>query len=276
MKRSFFLTSAVCALATFACLPESHADWIRSFTGVDSVRSAEVRFTYEASTGKLIVDLTNTDPHSSVVAGPGNNLTAVFFSADFVLNAASGTAYVPTIGSLIQADDLGNITPWTTWPYVAPPERSVGTEWAYKSGLVGAPGGGTQGLSSAGLDLFVPEDRFETSYDKEILAWPASVDGENCGLVPAGTTTVVASLTGQLLIRNSATFTFTGVGDLSGKADSINKVAFLYGTAVDGPSIVGVPEPSTFILLGTSVLGLLAYGWRCRLGGAPFLGSRSR
>ena len=239
-----------------ACLPESRADWLRSFTGSDSVRSAEVEFSYEAGTGELVVELTNTDLDSPLEAGPGDNLTAVFFSGDFALTAASGTAYVPTVGSIIQADNSGNISPWSTWPSSGPPARSVGTEWAYKGGLVGAPLGATQGLSSSGLGLFGPGDRFETSYGDNVLAKPASPDGENFGIVPAGTTKVYGSLKKQPVVRNSMTFTFTGVGDLSGAADSIERVVFLYGTALDGPSVV-VPEPSAFVLLGVGVLGLL-------------------
>ena len=237
-----------------ACPSESRADWLRSFTGSDSVRSAEVEFSYEAGTGELVVELTNTDLDSPLEAGPGDNLTAVFFSGDFALTAASGTAYVPTVGSIIQADNSGNISPWSTWPSSGPPARSVGTEWAYKGGLVGAPHGATQGLSSAGLTLFGPGDRFEISYPDDVLAKPASPDGENFGIVPAGTTTVSGSLKKQALIRNSVTFTFTGVGDLSDAADSIERVVFLYGTALDGPS---VPEPSTLVLLGIGALGLL-------------------
>ena len=245
-----------------ACLPESRADWLRSFTGSDSVRSAEVEFSYEAGTGNLVIDLTNTDPDSPLLAGPGDNLTAVFFSAGFALTTVSGTAYVPTVGSVIQADSSGNIEPWSTWPSSGPPDRSVGTEWAYKSGLVGVPGGATQGLSSAGLNLFGPENRFETSYGDDMLSKPASPNGENFGIVPAGTTKVSGSLEKQALIRNSVSFTFTGVGDLSSAADSIDRVVFLYGTAIDGPSVVGVPEPSTLVLLGMAAIGILAYTWR--------------
>jgi hypothetical protein len=238
---------------------KGRADWVRSFTGSDSGRSAEVRFTYEASADKLIIDLTNTDQDSPLVAGPGDNLTAMFFSADFVLNASSGTAYVPTLGSVIQADASGNIASWSDWPSSGPPERSVGTEWAYKSGLAGVPGGATQGLSSAGLNLFGAENRFETSYADDLLSPPASVDGENFGIVPAGTSTVSGSLKNRALIRNSTQFTFTGVGDLSGAADSIGAVEFLYGTALDGPLLVVVPEPSTLVLLGMAGLGMLTY-----------------
>ena len=247
------------------CGSASHADWLRSFTGSDSERSAEVEFRYEAGADELVVELTNTDPDSPLVAGPGDNLTAVFFSADFALSAALGSAYVPTIGSVIQTDSSGNVSPWSTWPSPGPPVRSVGTEWAYKSDLVGAPLGATQGLSSAGLSLFGPEDRFETGYGDDVLSKPASPNGENLGIVPAGTTTVSGSLKKQLLICNSVSFTFAGVGDLSSAADSIEKVAFLYGTALDGPSVV-VPEPSAFVLLVMAAIGILAYTWRRKLG----------
>ena len=242
------------------CVSESRADWIRSFAGSDSERSAEVEFFYKAGTDELVVELTNTDVDLPLGAGPGDNLTAVFFSADFALSAASGSAYVPSIGSIIATNASGNVLPWSTWPSPGPPARSVGTEWAYKNGLVGAPLGATQGLSSAGLFLFGPEDRFETGYDDDVLLKPASPDGENLGIVPAGTTKVSGSLKKQLLICNSVRFTFAGVGDLSGAADSIDKVAFLYGTALDGPTVV--PEPSALILLGIGVIVLLVRSWR--------------
>jgi hypothetical protein len=143
---------------------------------------------------------------------------------------------------------------------VAVPGGNVGGEWAYKSGLVGAPGGAIQGISSSGFDLFGKFDLFEdvVADPTKNLSGPDSPGGLEYGITSAGdsvTTGNVAVLNNEL-IWNSVVFTFSG--NFGGfDPSSITNVSFQYGTALDDPN-VPIPEPGMLLLLGAGLLGVWA------------------
>jgi hypothetical protein len=68
------------------------------------------------------------------------------------------------------------------------------------------------------------------------------------------------NLDGKLLVKDTATFTFTGVSGFS-ESDIVDAYAFGLGTA---PDSFLAPEPRSAILIGIGVLGIAASGWRRR------------
>ena len=212
------------------------------FTGSSGALSASADFS--SSGTNLVVILTNTS--SADVLVPANVLTAIFFDVAGVgvLTRVSG---VLTVGSTVffGGTDPGGV---------------VGGEWAYASSLVGAPGGSTEGISSAGFGLFGPGDLFPGSD----LQSPASPDGLQYGITSAGddTSTGNAPVTGDnALIKNSVTFTLDGLpSGFLPSGQNITNVSFQFGTALTEPNIPGrdtqVPEPSTLLLLTTGLIAL--------------------
>jgi len=215
-------------------------------------RAAEVVFTQSGS--NLIVQLTNTSTFD--VTKPSELLTAVFFDlADNSTLTPVSALLAP--GSVVYFDS-------------APSGGVVGGEWAYNTWSSNkAPGRARQGISSTGLDLFGPSNRFPGPD----LDAPANVGGLNYGLTSAGDnlTTGNSSVTGkEPLIGNSVIFTLQGLGAGFNAATDIYNVHFQYGTSLCEPHYPGivppdpliegtVPEPLTAVGLTVGLAGLGRY-----------------
>jgi hypothetical protein len=224
-----------------------------TFTGTDGSRAASALFA--ASGTDLIVTLTNTWTADAMV--PTDVLTGVFFDIDIAGNPALGrTSAVLNSGStvLFGGSDAGGV---------------VGGEWAYKNSLSVASGVGTQGISSSGLGLFGPGDRFPGT---DLQGPPSgSVDGLQYGLTTAGDdpTTGNTPMTGtNALIKNSVVFTLGGLPTGFDPSSSVSKVYFQYGTALDEPRFSGdlpppvggaVPEPMTLLAILSALGSVGAY-----------------
>lgn len=223
--------------AGLALAAPSLADSI-TFTGTNgSNLSATATFTTSGS--NLIVTLTNTS--TVAVPDPAAILTAVFFTlggnptltrVSAILGPGSTVLYGPTNG--------GN----------------VGGEWAYISGLSGAPLGASSGISSTGMNLFG-----SGNFNGPNLQGPASVDGLQYGILSAGGNNGGnAAVTGKFaLIQNQVIFTLTGLPTGYSLTGNVTNVNFQYGTALTEPNNPGrtpVPEPGSLVLLGTGLLGL--------------------
>ncbi len=211
-------------------------------TGSQGNLSASVSFDITVFNNLRVV-LTNTSTHDVKV--PSEVLTALFF--DIV-----GDPSLTPVSAGLGPDSA-------VWFGGTDPGGIVGGEWAYRSGLAGAPGGAHQGLSSAGLNLFGPHDRFPGSN----LQGPDSPDGLQYGLTSAGddpSTGNTPVTGGYALIHSSVVFT---LGDLpSGfRLADISNVSFQYGTSLcefttfaDPPSETPEPGSAALAAIGFALL----------------------
>ncbi|MBI4578841.1 MAG: PEP-CTERM sorting domain-containing protein [Planctomycetes bacterium] len=199
------------------------------FTGSSGGLAASALFEVDGST--LVVTLTNTSTED--VAVPAEILTALFFSSDVPLTLTRTSAVVPAGSSVaFGGTDPGGV---------------VGGEWAYRSGLVGAPGGRPYGISSAGFGLFGPGDVFPGTN----LQGPAAPDGLQYGITSAGddTGTGNAAVTGgNALIKNQVVFRLDGLPDGFNPEEAITSVFFQYGTNLDEGGFE-IPEPHVVALM---------------------------
>ena len=237
-----------------------------AFTGGEGSRWAEAEFTLEGSS--LTLQLSNLSTTDALV--PTDVLTAVFFSTggfDFTPGKAT-LASGSTVLHAPKRDAYG--TRIYNGTYAG---GDVGAEWAYAAGLTGAPHGATQGVSSSGMDLFGPKDRFDTA-PRHDLQSPTSPDGLQYGITTAGDnkSTGNSNMTGKYaLIQGPVNFTF--VVESGFTLDSIANVSFQYGTCLGEPNVPGnppappslVPEPNSMVLVGLGIAGLLLRRFR----GAP-------
>jgi hypothetical protein len=229
------------AFAVVAYAGPVHADPI-AFAKTSGTRAASV--TFESSAHNLIVRLKNTS--LSDVGVPTDVLTGVFF------NVAGNPALARTSAALgagstvlFGGTDAGAV---------------VGGEWAYRNGL--NQYAANSGISSSGLNLFGPHDRFPGSN----LQGPESPNGLQYGITSAGDQADIgnAKVTGDAaLIKNEMVFTL-GNWLLGDPTPYISNVTFQYGTSLSEPHLSGdltvrqVPEPSVVLLLGVG--GIAA--WR--------------
>jgi hypothetical protein len=221
--------------------------WSITFTGVSGNLSAQASFLVSGS--QLSVILTNTSLSDVLV--PTDVLTAVFFNVSGTpLNLTQSSA-VLTSGSSVEFGTTDS-------------DGVVGGEWGYRGNIGaseftsnGATFARSYGISSTGLGLYGPGNRFAGNN----LQGPTSLDGLQYGITSAGDNLATGNkpVTGDYaLIKNSVTFTFTGLP--SGfKESSIKDVEFLYGTALNEPHFgpPAVPGPATIIPFGTGLLWML-------------------
>jgi hypothetical protein len=201
--------------------------------------SASADFTLTGST--LTVTLTNTSAADVLV--PSDVLTGVFFSSNGTLTPVS--ALLNTGSTVFFGSDGGG---------------NVGGEWVYTNGLVGAPGGATKGIYSAGFGFAA-----DPNFGGTNLQDPDGVDGLQYGITSAGDNTGngnAAVTGGNALIKNSVVFTLTVANGFT--LASITDVSFQYGTALNEPNLTNIPEPTSMLLLGSGLVGLAA-GLRRRL-----------
>jgi hypothetical protein len=225
---------------------------------VGSMGDLSASATFEIVASRLQITLTNTS--TIAVKVPSDLLTGVFFDVQ-------GSPSLEAYSALLAA---GSEVLYFTNP---PAGDVVGGEFAFRSGLSGAPGNASYGISSSGLDdMFGPSDRFPG----DNLAGPDSPDGPQFGIVSAGgiaddANKKVGPASGGL-IQNSVVLTLSGLPSSFSLSD-IRNVHFQYGTSLGQPNYPGttitygapVPEPMSaaiWIVLG---LASVVSAKRCRL-----------
>jgi len=196
----------------------------------------------------LQVTLINISPYDVEV--PSEVLTALFF------DIAGNPSLIP-ISALLRPGSI-------VWFGTPDPGGVVGGEWAYASGLSGAPGGARQGISSAGFGLFGPHDLFPGTN----LQGPASPDGLQYGITSAGDSLATGNqaVTGKnALIQSSVVFTLGNL-PIGFRLGDISNVSFQYGTDLCEGSFSdgGTPEPASLFLVAPVILVLAAWRYRAR------------
>ncbi|HMJ84847.1 MAG TPA: XDD4 family exosortase-dependent surface protein [Vicinamibacterales bacterium] len=246
MRTQSFGSFAATALLGIGLMLAPTASQASSITYVGSSGSLAASVTFDDSTaGVLTVTLTNTSVADTLDAA--DLLTAVFFSV-------AGDPALTRVSAILAAGSTAEHGGTTD------PGGVVGGEWAYLNGL--SQYGANQGISSSGLGIFGPGDRFPGSD----LTPPDSPDGAQWGLASAGDdpSTGNASIADPI-IQNSVVFTLNGAITLA----DISNVTFQYGTGLDEPSFGGdcsptdpactvtqqdvVPEPASLLLLGSGL-----------------------
>lgn len=199
-----------------------------SFQFSSGSRSAQVQFT--ASGNLLTVQLTNTSMADVLV--PADVLTAVFFTL-------AGNPTLTPISAIVVPGSVVHGDP--AHPYPGPTD--VGGEWAYHAPLNAH--GAQQGISSVGLGLFGPADRFDPSSN---LQGPASPNGLQYGISSAGDdpNTGNGGVMGNGLIRNSVSFLLEGLPLNFNLGFGVSHIVFQYGTDLSEPSFPGTPPRTPF------------------------------
>lgn len=230
-------TRCIAAAALLACTGSALALPVTFTSTGANGRAAEA--TFDVSGSSLFVTLTNT---SAIDAGvPTDILTGVFFSVSGGALTLTRTSAELNAGSIVT--NGGGTDPFPL---------GVGGEWAYKSGFA-AVNGATYGISSTGLGIFGPGDRFPGAD----LEPPTSPNGVEYGITTAGDNPATGNggILNVPLIKNSVKFVLTGLPanfDLA----RINNVWLQYGTDLSEPRDPGVPAPGAAVLLGLG--GLMA------------------
>ncbi len=218
---------ALCVVASTSALGQL------TFVSSNGLRSASA--TFDVVAGNLQITLNNISTNDVMTpTGGGAILTSVFF------DLAPTTTLTPVsamlgLGSVVHFGPNGG--------------GNMGGEWAFGSGLIGAPGNAGLSTSSTGLGLFG-----QANFNGSNLQGPTAVDGLQYGITSAGDNVATGNTPvtgGFALIQNSVIFTlsgnpvFTTIGDYT-----ISNVSFQYGTALDEPNDPGVfvetnvPEPT--------------------------------
>ena len=197
---------------------------------------------FNVVSGNLQVILTNTSTADALV--PTDILTAVFFDV-------TGNPTLTPISALITGSP-GTVLNCTAANSCTPPVGgNVGGEWAYANGLVGAPLGAHEGISSTGLGLFG-----QANFNGPNLQGPTAVNGGQFGITSAGDNAATGNggLNMDGLIQNQVTF-LLGPVPAGFDAANVSNVFFQYGT-----SLTAVPEPETYAMLlaGLGLMGFVA------------------
>lgn len=240
-KRSARFLATLALAGGLACTTTAANALVISVSDSDG-RAATADFSIVNGGTQLQVILSN---FGNDVMNPTDVLTGMFF--DLANATLTPNSALLTAGSQVLFNSQ-------------PAGGNVGGEWAYGSGLSGAPGGATQGISSTGLGLFG-----NPNFNGPDLDPPLGLDGLNYGITSMADdpTTGNSPVTGgnkngnnsNPLIQYSVTFLLDGTFAAGFDLDSdLSKVSFQYGTSLSEPNLV--TEPGTLAVLGFGLLTL--------------------
>jgi hypothetical protein len=202
--------------------------------------AAQADFTYDSLNHQLIITLTNTAPVQA--ANQGQTLSGIYF--DVAGNPVLTKHSAATAAGSSIVNDTPNLN-----------DALIGREWAFRNNIGAAEASFTDaryGISSTGLGIFSPADRFLTDGN---LAGPNSVGGDDFNIVPAVQSNFSGGgLNGTPFVRSAMSFILNTPHNFT---FNIFNVAFHYGSGQDFPTLVApnppadpqVPEPGALAML---------------------------
>ncbi|HZO07989.1 MAG TPA: XDD4 family exosortase-dependent surface protein [Myxococcota bacterium] len=241
-----------CALALTCALSlpaaSSQATVIKSFTGTVPVTLTEVKFEAAMTIAGDTLTITLKNDSQSL-APPASTLNPADLLTSFYFDIFNGTTrptltYTSAVGDVCltdknAADDCSVVDKGADLRAFVAGDNT----WQFKQGIALTLGTdtltfgiGTAGNNSLGVNGFNG----------------SIVDGLDYGIYAGDITT--QNLDGDLLVKELATFTFSGLTGYT-EADIVDEAVFGLGTQPDSTGLV--PEPATASMLG---LGLLALG----------------
>ncbi len=213
-------------------------------SGIGSPVSFGADLTISGNT--LTIHLTNASPGTSL--GPNDTLGSFYFDIVNNANVRPTLTYVSAAGDVWLTDQNNPDTLQTananlmavvagdnTWQF-KPMNAALNPFYGFGIGTVG-----NNGLSP---------NNFMGSI----------VDGFDYSIYKGDV--ITANLDGKLLVKDQATFTFSGLSGFT-EADIVHSGAFGLGTAPDS-LILAVPEPGTGLLFGLGLFGVLGSVRRIR------------
>jgi hypothetical protein len=240
-----FTKLSLYGVLTFLTFASSQAGPL-TFQGSSGSKVSSATFAQNGS--QLIVTVANTS--TADVLKPVDILTALFFSLAGNPSMTPVSAMVPNGSSVYFGPSNGG---------------NVGGEWAYRNYMQRRPPfGANQGISTASAGGFGKKNLFPGPN----LQGPLGPSGIRYGLTSKGdnVNTGTKPVTGRnALILNELVFTFDLPGSYSLDSygdQAISSISFQYGANLSKKSNVPaylIPEPSTWVLVGGSVLLLLQF-----------------
>lgn len=278
MRSRFVFTCVAALLAAMALVPRvaSASAFTSTWDGSEGDLAARAVIDYDGA-GTLTITLSNRAVEvfgaGAASTVPADLLTGVYWD---YMGTASLTAF-SAFSAAGNSTGIAQVYNVSAWPIAAPNngtqagyDGNLGSEFAHRDNTTLTMDGfsGDYGVSSSGLGLFGPGDRFtgddETPEASNVLHNPASPDGPNLGIVTTGF--VDGSGNGGVdavpLVRGEVIFTYT-VSDGTLSEEDFADIFFHYGTSLTEPTFGGecsdcgsvvVPIPPAVGLAG---LGLL-------------------
>jgi len=221
----------------------AEATVVRTFTGTTPDTNVDVSFTAELTISGDTLTIVLTNDSASIPAStlnPNDLLTSFYWDIVDGANSRPTLSYVSATGDVYLADKDATDTLSTAGADLVADTAGDNT-WQFKQNL-SLPAGGTTltfGVGTAGNNSLTPN-----GFNGNI------VDGLDYGIYAGDITT--QNLDGELLVKTSATFVFSGATGFT--EDDISEVA-LFGLGTQPDSTGVVPEPSIALLLGLGALG---------------------
>ena len=200
-------------------------------------REASVSFAVTAA-GQLQVTLANGGTEPTPNWDATYVLGAVFFN---YTGGGTLTANPTALGATASGGVLGSL----------PTGDTIGSYWAFASGLSGAPHGATEGLSGVGYSISGMPSAANMGPSPE-----QQVDGIAGGILGWNNTSGGNASVKEPLAYTSITF-LMGSGFTTLSPSDFNHVSFQYGTGLSDVNLIPVPEPTTMV---AGALLLLPFG----------------